>query len=223
MFITSGVRADYFTVAVRTGGPGAGGVSLLLIERERAGFSRTKLKKMGWWASDTAQLFFDDVRVPVDNLIGAENKGFIGIMLNFNQERLGMSAAACGYAKVCLDEAIAYARERHTFGKPLIANQVVRHRLVDMAMRINAVKSTLELLAWRVGQGEKPVAEICMLKNLATSTMEFCANEAMQVFGGAGYLRGAKVERIYRETKVMSIGGGSVEIMKDLAARQMGL
>ena len=103
-----------------------------------------------------------------------------------------MSAGAYGYAKVCLDEAIAYARERHTFGKPLIANQVVRHRLVDMAMRINAVKSTLELLAWRVGQGEKPVAEICMLKNLATSTLEFCANEAMQVFGGAGYLRGVE-------------------------------
>ena len=223
MFITSGVRADYFTVAVRTGGPGAGGVSLLLIEREREGFSRTKLKKMGWWASDTAQLFFDNVCVPVDNLIGQENKGFIGIMLNFNQERLGLSAGAYGYAKVCLEEAIAYARERHTFGKPLIANQVVRHRLVDMAMRINAVKSTLELLAWRVGQGEKPVAEICMLKNLATSTLEYCANEAMQIFGGAGYLRGAKVERIYRETKVMSIGGGSVEIMKDLAARQMGL
>ena len=223
MFITSGVRADYFTVAVRTGGPGAGGVSLLLIEREREGFSRTKLKKMGWWASDTAQLFFDNVRVPVDNLIGQENKGFIGIMLNFNQERLGLSAGAYGYAKVCLEEAIAYARERHTFGKPLIANQVMRHRLVDMAMRINAVKSTLELLAWRVGQGEKPVAEICMLKNLATSTLEYCANEAMQIFGGAGYLRGAKVERIYRETKVMSIGGGSVEIMKDLAARQMGL
>ena len=223
MFITSGVRADYFTVAVRTGGPGAGGVSLLLIEREREGFSRTKLKKMGWWASDTAQLFFDNVRVPVDNLIGQENKGFIGIMLNFNQERLGLSAGAYGYAKVCLEEAIAYARERHTFGKPLIVNQVVRHRLVDMAMRINAVKSTLELLAWRVGQGEKPVAEICMLKNLATSTLEYCANEAMQIFGGAGYLRGAKVERIYRETKVMSIGGGSVEIMKDLAARQMGL
>ena len=155
MFITSGMRADYYTVAVRTGGPGASGVSLLLIERDREGFGRTKLKKMGWWASDTAQLFFDNVRVPADNLIGQENKGFIGIMLNFNQERLGMSAGACGYAKVCLDEAIAYARERYTFGKPLIANQVVRHRLVDMAMRINAVKSTLELLAWRVSPGRE--------------------------------------------------------------------
>ncbi len=223
MFITSGMRADYYTVAVRTGGPGAGGVSLLLIERDRPGFSRVKLRKMGWWASDTAQLFFDEVKVPVENLIGAENKGFIGIMLNFNQERLGMSAGACGFARVCLDEAIAYARERHTFGRPLIANQVIRHKIVDMAMKVNAVKATLESLAWRVQQGERPVAEICMLKNLATTTLEWVANEAVQILGGAGYLRGSKVERIYRETKVMSIGGGSQEIMKDLAARQMGL
>ncbi len=223
MFITSGMRADYYTVAVRTGGPGAGGVSLLLIERDRPGFSRVKLRKMGWWASDTAQLFFDDVEVPVENLIGVENKGFNGIMLNFNQERLGMSAGACGFARVCLDEAIAYARERHTFGRPLIANQVIRHKIVDMAMKVNAVKATLELLAWRVQQGERPVAEICMLKNLATTTLEWVANEAMQILGGAGYLRGSKVERIYRETKVMSIGGGSQEIMRDLAARQMGL
>jgi acyl-CoA dehydrogenase len=223
MFITSGFRADYFTVAVRTGGPGAGGVSLLLIERDRPGFSRTKLRKMGWWASDTAQLFFDDCKVPVENLIGEENRGFIGIMLNFNQERIGLAAGAHGFARVCLDEAIAYARERHTFGKPLIANQVIRHKIVDMAMKVNAVKANLEMLAWRVHQGERPVAEICMLKNLATTTLEYVANEAMQIFGGAGYLRGSKVERIYRETKVMSIGGGSVEIMKDLAARQMGL
>jgi acyl-CoA dehydrogenase len=223
MFITSGVRADYYTVAVRTGGPGMGGVSLLLIERDTPGFARTKLRKMGWWASDTAQLFFDDCKVPADNLIGEENAGFIGIMLNFNQERLGMAASACGFAKVCLEEAIAYARERQTFGKPLIKNQVIRHKLVDMAMRINAVKAYVESLTWRVQQGERPVAEICMLKVLATTALEYVANEAMQVLGGAGYLRGGKVERIYRETKVMSIGGGSIEIMKDLAARQMGL
>jgi acyl-CoA dehydrogenase len=223
MFITSGVRADYYTVAVRTGGPGMGGVSLLLIERDTPGFSRTKLRKMGWWASDTAQLFFDNCKVPVENLIGEENAGFIGIMLNFNSERLGMAASSYGFAKVCLEEAIAYARERETFGKPLIKNQVIRHKLVDMAMRVNAVKAYLESLTWRVEQGERPVAEICMLKVLATTTLEYVANEAMQVLGGAGYLRGGKVERIYRETKVMSIGGGSIEIMKDLAARQMAL
>ena len=223
MFITSGVRADYYTVAVRTGGPGMGGVSLLLIERDTPGFSRNKLRKMGWWASDTAQLFFDNCKVPVENLIGEENAGFIGIMLNFNSERLGMAASSYGFAKVCLEEAIAYARERETFGRPLIKNQVIRHKLVDMAMRVNAVKAYLESLTWRVEQGERPVAEICMLKVLATTTLEYVANEAMQVLGGAGYLRGGKVERIYRETKVMSIGGGSIEIMKDLAARQMAL
>jgi acyl-CoA dehydrogenase len=223
MFITSGVRADYYTVAVRTGGPGMGGVSLLLIERDREGFSRTKLRKMGWWASDTAQLFFDNVKVPVDNLIGPENAGFNGIMRNFNPERIMLAAGAYGFAKVCLEEAIDYARQRETFGKPLIKNQVIRHKIVDMAMKVNAVKATLENLAWRVEQGEQPVAEICMLKNLATTSLEFVANEAMQILGGAGYLRGSKVERIYRETKVMSIGGGSIEIMKDLAARQMGL
>ncbi|MDP6345778.1 MAG: acyl-CoA dehydrogenase family protein [Alphaproteobacteria bacterium] len=223
MFITSGFRADFYTVAVRTGGPGLGGISLLLIERDRPGFDRTKLKKMGWWASDTAALYFDDVRVPTANLIGEENQGFKAIMHNFNYERLGMAASALGYAQTCLDEASAYGRERHTFGKPLIENQVIRHKLVDMAMRINSGVAYLEDLTWRDMQGERIVADVCMLKVHATSTMEFCANEAMQILGGAGYMRGGKVERIYRETKVMAIGGGSAEIMKDLAARQMGL
>lgn len=223
MFITSGMRADFYTVAVRTGGPGLKGISLLLIERDRPGFARTPLKKMGWWASDTAVLYFDDCRVPAANLIGQENEGFKAIMFNFNNERHGMAAGALGYARTCLNEAAAYARERHTFGRPLIDNQVIRHKLVDMTMRVNAGQAYLEHLTWRLGQGERPVADFSMLKVMATTTMEFCANEAMQVLGGAGYLRGSKVERIYREAKVMSIGGGSIEIMKDLAARQLGL
>jgi acyl-CoA dehydrogenase len=222
MFITSGMRADFYTVAVRTGGPGLKGISLLMIERDTPGFSRTPLKKMGWWASDTAVLYFDDCRVPAANLVGAENEGFKAIMFNFNNERHGMAAGALGFARTCLREAAAYARERQTFGRPLIENQVIRHKLVDMAMRVNSGQSYLEHLTWRMQQGEQPVADFSMLKVLATTTMEFCANEAMQILGGAGYLRGAKVERIYREAKVMSIGGGSIEIMKDLAARQMG-
>lgn len=223
MFITSGVRADYYTVAVRTGGPGLKGISLLLIERDRPGFSRTPLQKMGWWASDTAALYFEDCRVPAANLIGQENEGFKAIMFNFNNERHGMAAGALGFARTCLNEAAGYARKRETFGRPLAENQVIRHKLVDMAMRINAGQAYLEQLTWRLGQGEQPVADFSMLKVLATTTMEYCANEAMQVLGGAGYLRGSKVERIYREAKVMSIGGGSIEIMKDLAARQMQL
>lgn len=222
-FITSGMRADYTTVAVRTGGENAGGVSLLLIERDTPGFSRTPLKKMGWWASDTATLHFDNCRVPVGNLIGQENAGFKIIMRNFNSERLGMAAGCAAFARVCLDEAIAYARERQTFGKRLTEHQVIRHKIVDMAQRVAATQAMLEMLIWRLEQGENPVAEVCMCKNQATQTMAFCASEAVQIFGGAGYMRGPKVERIYREVKVNAIGGGTEEIMKDLASRQMGL
>jgi acyl-CoA dehydrogenase len=222
-FITSGVRADYLTVAVRTGSEGAGGVSLLLIEGDTSGLSRTSLKKMGWWASDTATLHFDDCRVPAENLIGEEGQGFKLIMRNFNSERMGMAAGCTAYAGVCLEEAIAYARERRTFGRPIAQHQVIRHKLVDMAQRVAASQAMLEMLAWRLEQGESPVAEICMMKNQATQTMAFCASEAVQIFGGAGFMRGVKVERIYREVKVNAIGGGTEEIMKDLASRQMGL
>ncbi len=221
-FITSGMRADYYTVAVRTGGPGRGGVSLVVIERDTPGFTRTPLKKMGWWASDTATLYFDDCRVPAGNLLGEENAGFRVIMRNFNRERLGMAAGATGYARVCFEEAVAYARERQTFGTCLIDQQVIRHKLVDMAMRINATQAYLESTAWRVEQGDNAVADICMLKNQATLTMEYCAREAVQIFGGAGFMRGPKVERIYREVRVNAIGGGAEEIMRDLAARQLG-
>jgi acyl-CoA dehydrogenase len=222
-FITSGMRADYITTAVRTGGAGASGISLILVEGDRPGLSRTRLDKMGWWASDTAMLYFDDCRVPAENLIGPEGDAFKIIMQNFNDERLTMAAGATAFARVCLDEAIAYARERQTFGRALTQHQVIRHKLVDMAQRVAASQAMLELLAWRLEQNDNPIAEICMLKNQATQTMAFCASEAVQIFGGAGYLRGAKVERIYREVKVNAIGGGTEEIMKDLASRQMGL
>jgi acyl-CoA dehydrogenase len=220
-FITSGMRADFFTVAVRTGGDGMGGISLLLIDGDTPGLTRTPLKKMGWWASDTATLYFDDCRVPVENVIGEINQGFYGLMLNFNNERIGLAANAYGFARVCLEEAVGWARERVTFGRPLITRQVIRHKLVDMQMHIDATKAFLETTAWRVHQGESPIPEICMLKNHATQTMELCAKEAVQILGGAGYIRGAKCERIYRETKVIAIGGGAEEIMKELAARQL--
>jgi acyl-CoA dehydrogenase len=222
-FITSGMRADWLTVAVRTGGAGPGGVSMLLIPGDTRGLSRTKLKKMGWWASDTATLHFDNCCVPAEYLIGEEGGGFQIIMRNFNSERMGMSASCAAFARVCVEEAIAYARQRETFGKPLTQHQVIRHKLVDMMQKVVATESMLMLLAWRLTQGESPVAEICMLKNQATQAMAHCASEAVQIFGGAGYMRGAKVERIYREVKVNAIGGGAEEIMKDLASRQMGL
>jgi acyl-CoA dehydrogenase len=221
-FITSGLRADYITTAVRTGGDGIGGVSLLVIEGDTPGLTRTPLQKMGWWCSDTATLYFENCRVPVSNRLGPENAGFMAIMMNFNHERLMLAAQAFAFAQVCYEESLAYARDRLTFGKPLIRNQVIRHKLVDMKMRLDAVRAHLDLLAWRVGRKQMPVAEVCLLKNHACTTLEWIANEALQIFGGAGYLRGAKVERIYRETKVLTIGGGSLEIMKDLASRQLG-
>jgi acyl-CoA dehydrogenase len=223
MFITGGMRADYFTTAVRTGGHGMGGISLLLIESDRKGVARTNLKKQGWWASDTAAIYFDDVRVPKANLIGGENQGFMGIMLNFNGERLGMAASANAAARVCIEEAVKWAQQRHTFGKRLADHQVIRHKIAEMVRHVNATQAYLEICTWRVQNGETPAADLALLKVQATQTMEFCAREAMQILGGAGYMRGNKVERIYREVRVNAIGGGSEEIMRDLAARQLGL
>ncbi|WP_137890547.1 acyl-CoA dehydrogenase family protein [Ramlibacter sp. 2FC] len=228
-FITSGMRADFITTAVRTDptNKGAGGVSMLLIDGDTPGLTRTELKKMGWWASDTAHLHFDNVRVPVGNLLGAEGKGFPIIMNNFNSERLFMSALACGFAEVCLTEALEWARQRKTFGAPLSERQVIRHKLVDMMARIDAARSLLYELAYRIehraADPAQLVARICMLKVVATQAMQYCADQAVQILGGMGFMRGTQSERIYREVKVMMIGGGAEEIMKDLAARQLGI
>ena len=233
IYITSGLRADWLTVAVRTGGSderGARGLSLLLVPGDSAGLTRTPLRKMGWWCSDTAQLHFDGVRVPARYLLGEEGAGFRMVMGNFNGERLGLAASALGFAQACLDEALAWARQRHTFGSPLIGHQAVRHRLADMQMRIAATEAWLDAVAAQgdaleaEGQVNAPawVADVCLLKNQATQTMQFCADAAVQILGGMGYMRGTVSERIYREVKVMMIGGGAEEIMKELAARQLG-
>ena len=222
-YITSGIRADYYTVAVRTGGEGAKGISLLLIEKGTPGFTQTSLDKMGWWSSDTATLYFDNCRVPKENLIGEENKGFSGVMMNFNAERLNIAAMANGLAMVCMDEAVAWARERKTFGHRLMEHQVIRHKIAEMAKRILSTQALLEKTAWQMQRNEIPVAELSLLKVQATETMEYCAREAVQIYGGMGFMRGNKVERIYREVRVYAIGGGSEEIMRDLAARQLAL
>lgn len=221
-FITSGMRADFLTVAVRTGGAGAEGVSLLLVEADAAGIARTALPKMGWWCSDTAQIHFDGVRVPAANLLGPENHGFALIMRNFNAERLAIAAQAYGLARCCLDEASDWAAQRETFGKRLVEHQAIRHRLVAMATRIEATRALLEDLVARLSRGEQPIAQLCMLKNFAAETLKLCADGAVQILGGGGFIRGTKSERIYREAKVYEIGGGANEILADLAARKLG-
>jgi acyl-CoA dehydrogenase len=176
---------------------------------------------MGWWASDTAELFFADCRVPAVNLIGEEGRGFAVLMRNFNHERLALAAAACGYARVCLHDALEWARQRRTFGQTLSEHPVIRHKFVDMATRIEATRAMLDDLAARLDDGESPVAQIAMVKNFATQTFQFCADQAVQVLGGMGFMRGTRVERLYREVKVMMIGGGAEEVMKDLIAKRL--
>ena len=221
MFITSGMRADWLTCAVRTGGEGAGGVSLLLIEMDAPGVSRTRLDKMGWRCSDTAAIYFEDVHIPVENLIGPENGGFIGIMRNFNSERLGMAMGCCAYARVCLKEAALWAQQRETFGKVLVKHQSIRIKLANMARQIGATQAWVDLCAWQVQQGRDKPADFAMLKVQATQMLEAVARDAAQILGGASYITGSKIERIYREVRVNAIGGGSEEIMLDLAGRQL--
>ncbi len=222
-FISGGLNADFITTVVRTGGTGARGLSLLLLERDMPGISATPLQKQGWWASDTATLHFDDVVVPAANLIGEEDAGFPLLMNNLNRERLMMAAGALGAARACLQDAAEWASERMTFGKRLIQHQVIRHKLVEMCRRINAGQAYLERTAERMHRRQQCAADIAMLKVDATLSMEFCAREASQVLGGASFIRGGRIERIYREVRVNAIGGGSEEILRDLAARQLGL
>lgn len=223
-FITSGMRADHYLVAARTApGRDGAGLSLFLVDRDTPGFTRTPLRKTGWWCSDTAELHFDDCLVGDDRLVGPPERGLALILKNFNGERLLMAAQAIGFAIVCLEDALEWARERNTFGQPLVGHQVIRHKLVRMVDDIVPVLCWLAQLAARIDRGESPVAQIALVKNRAARVMRDCAGEAVQILGGAGYMRGTRIERIYREVKVMMIGGGAEEVLVELAARQLGV
>lgn len=234
IFITSGMRADWFTVAVRTDlkNKGPMGISMLMVPGDAVGLSRSPLKKMGWLCSDTAQLRFDGVRVPARYLVGEEGSGFKMILTNFNGERLSMAAMALGFSECCFDEALSWAQQRKTFGTALVDHQVIRHKLMDMRMRIESTRAWINAVSARADAGDRGdkaakgaewVAQVCLLKNHATQTMQFCADQGVQILGGMGFMRGTACERIYREVKVMMIGGGAEEIMKELASRQLGL
>ncbi len=233
-FITSGMRADWLTVAVRTDlkNKGPMGISMLMVPGDAVGLSRSALQKMGWRCSDTAQLRFDGVRVPARYLVGNEGEGFKMILTNFNGERLSMAALSLGFSEACYDEALSWAQQRKTFGMALVDHQVIRHKLMDMKMRIESTRAWLNAVSARADAGDRGdksakgaewVAQVCLLKNHATQTMQFCADQGVQILGGMGYMRGTTCERIYREVKVMMIGGGAEEIMKELASRQLGL
>lgn len=222
-FITSGCRADIVTTAVRTGGEGHAGISLLVIERGTKGFHVSKkLDKTGWWASDTAELTFEDCRVPVSNLIGEENQGFLAIMVNFANERLGLAGQCVAIAELAYRESVKYARDRSAFGKTLMGHQVIRHKLADMATRIAAARALVGECATRVARGEQVPGLAAMTKNAATDMCSFVVDQAVQIHGGNGYMREFLVERLYRDARLYPIGGGTREIMNEIIAKVEG-
>jgi len=222
-FITSGVRADFVTVAVRTGPPQHGGISMIVVERGTPGFSASKkLKKMGWWASDTAELVFESCRVPAKNLIGEENSGFSIIVANFVTERLFLAGQCVAIAELAYRESVAYARERKAFGKSLTGFQVTRHKLADMATRIAAARALTGDVATRYVRGDASPNLAAMAKNTATDTCSFVVDQAVQLHGGYGYMREYVVERLYRDARLYPIGGGTREVMNEIISKSEG-
>ena len=223
-YITSGVRADFVTTAVRTGGPGAHGISLLVVEKGTEGFSVSrKLDKMGWRCSDTAELAYVDCLVPVENLVGDEGEGFAQIAQNFVSERISLAVQAYAGAQRSLDLTAEWCRARETFGRPLISRQTVQHTLSNMARRVDVARVYTREVARRFAEGDTDlIAQVCFAKNTAVEAGEWVVNQAVQLHGGMGYMAESEVERQYRDMRILGIGGGTNEIMTDLAGRVLG-
>ncbi|MFI7603594.1 acyl-CoA dehydrogenase family protein [Micromonospora sp. NPDC049366] len=223
-YITSGVRADFVTTAVCTDFPGSGALSLLVIDKGTPGFTvGRRLEKLGWHCSDTAELSFVDVRVPVTNRIGEEDTGFLAIMQNFAAERLSLATQAYATAQRSVELAVRWCRDRSTFGRPLAGRQLIRHRLAEMHTRAEAARAYVHQVAARVAAGEPVVTEVAMAKNVAVAACAEVVDQALQLHGGYGYLRDAEVERHYRDSRILGIGGGTTEIMNEIIAKGIGL
>ena len=217
------MRGDFVTTAVRTGEAGAHGISMIVVPKGTPGFTVSrKLDKMGWLASDTGELSYEDVRVPAGNLIGSENHGFYYIAQNFVSERIWLALMGYGHALRCLNLAAQYCQERDAFGKPLVANQVVRAKLTEMHRQVAVARSYTLEVARRYDAGEDCIAEACLAKQTAVDTAVWVADQAVQLHGGMGYMRESEVERHYRDVRLLPIGGGSTEVLTDLAARLLG-
>ena len=224
-FITNGVRADFVVTAVKTTSEGGHhGLSFLVIEREFEGFEVSKkLEKMGWRASDTAELSFADVFVPHENLLGDENGGFYLIMANFQWERLLMALGAVGSMEAVIDLTIDYARERSAFGRPISKFQATRHKVAEMALKLESARAmTYHALRLFVETGDA-VKEVTMAKLQSQRAAFEVADEALQIHGGAGYMKEYEIERVARDTRLGPIGGGTDEIMKEILGKQLGL
>ena len=220
MYITSATRADFVTTAVRTGGDGAGGISLLVVDADLPGMTvSAPLRKMGWLCSDTAEIGYDGVRVPATNLVGPEGSGFLSIMMQFAAERLSIAVQAYATAQRCLDLTMAWVRERETFGRPLSSRQVVRHRIAEMAREVDVARTYTRAVVDDWLAGEDVLVRVAMAKNTAVLACDRVVDAAVQLHGGMGYMRESEVERHYRDSRIMGIGGGTTEIMTEVIAK----
>ena len=219
-WITNGVEGDFVVVACRTEkDAGAGGLSLIVVEADAPGFSRTRLRKMGWHSSDTGELTFEGVRVPLGNLVGGENEGFYLIMETFVLERLVTAATSVGSARLALEATRKYVLEREAFGRPIGKFQAIRHRLADLYAETEAAAQLVYHAAWRHEMGENPVAEACMAKLLATELSKRAADECLQFFGGYGTVEEYPIERFFRDARFGTIVAGTSEIMREVIAK----
>lgn len=228
-FITGGLTSQFFSTAVRTGGDGHGGISLLVIDKSLPGVTVRKLPAQGWWSSNTTLVVFEDVKVPVEYLIGEEGLGFYYLVDVMNGERMYAVVSAARGARLTLHLAVQYARERNSFGKRLIDHQVIRHKIAHMAKMVESLWNTIEALTFQLNNNADPRkigGPVALLKVQSTQTLEFCVREASQILGGASFLRtgkGEALERAVREVRVATVGGGSEEILIDLAMRMSKL
>jgi acyl-CoA dehydrogenase len=221
LFITNGVHADLYFVAARTGERGARGLSIFAVEKGTPGLRVSRaLKKQGWLASDTAELAFERCRVPATNLIGGENEGFYAIMRNFQTERIALAAMAVGHCLTALDLAYRYVTQRQAFGAPLWEKQAIRQRLAMLAAKVEAARQLMYHCAWQVDQGVDNVREVSMLKALTGELANEVMYDCQQFHGGMGYMRESPIERLVRDARILSIGGGATEVMLEEVARR---
>jgi acyl-CoA dehydrogenase len=224
IYITNGCRADIVVTAVRTGPDPHAGVSFIVVEKGTPGFDQSiKLKKLGWRASDTAQIFFSDCRVPAANMLGGEGAGFPMITANFQWERLTMALGAVAGAEQTLQLARDYAEGRVAFNRPIVRFQVIKHKLVEMATEIEMARHLTYHALWLFSQGRDAVREVSMAKIAATEAATHVADEAVQVHGGYGYMMEFPVQRAWRDARLGPIGGGTTQIMREIIAKSMDL
>jgi acyl-CoA dehydrogenase len=224
-FITNGVRADFMVTAVKTTDEGGHrGLSFLILENGMDGYSVSKkLEKMGWHASDTGELSFQDVFVPDENLLGEENRGFYLIMANFQWERLAMALGSVGSMQAVLERTIAFALDRHAFGRPIAKHQAIRHKIAEMAVKLEAGRALTYDALRRFHEGEDALREVTMAKLKTQRDCFDLADEALQIHGGAGYMKEYEIERVARDARLGPIGGGTDEIMREILGKTMGL